>query len=415
MKKLVLIIILGAAGYAAWYFRPEPQTPAASGRGSGGKPGDLPPVPVVAGKVEKKDIPIYIGGLGNVVGYNTVTVRTRVDGQLDKVAFTEGQDVHVGDLLAQIDPRPFKAALEQAVAKKNQDEAQLANAKLDVDRYSTLLEQKAVTTQKVDTQKALVAQLDATVKADDAAIESARVQLDYTTINSPIDGRAGIRLVDQGNVVHAADGTGLVVITQLHPIYVVFTLPEQNLQAIQREMSKGPLSVIALGRDNNTELGKGSLSVVDNQIDMTTGTIKLKATFPNDDLQLWPGQFVNVRLLVTTKKDGIVVPGSVVQRGPDSTFAFVIKEDDSVEIRPIKVAQFEDGKALIEEGLSVGERVVVDGQYRLQPGSRVKLGGAKPGAGKPEGKGKLEGDSKPASAGKPDETSSAPGGGKGKP
>jgi multidrug efflux system membrane fusion protein len=180
-------------------------------------------------------------------------------------------------------------------------------------------------------------------------------------------------------------------------------------------MSKGPLSVIALGRDNNTELGKGSLSVVDNQIDMTTGTIKLKATFPNDDLQLWPGQFVNVRLLVTTKKDGIVVPGSVVQRGPDSTFAFVIKEDDSVEIRSIKVAQFEDGKALIEEGLSVGERVVVDGQYRLQPGSRVKLGGAKPGAGKPEGKGKLEGDLKPASAGKPDETSSAPSGGKGKP
>ncbi len=383
MKKLLLLLILSAAGYAAWYFRPEPQTPPTSGRGGGGKAGDLPPVPVVAGKVEKKDLPIYINGLGNVVGYNTVTVRTRVDGQLDKVVFVEGQEVHVGDLLAQIDPKPFKATLEQAIAKKSQDEAQLANAKLDVDRYVTLLEQKAVTTQKVDTQKALVAQLDATVKADDAAIESARVQLAYTTINSPIEGRAGIRLVDQGNVVHAADSTGLVVITQLHPIFVVFTLPEQNLLAIQREMSKGRLSVVAVGRDNNSELGKGTLTVLDNQIDTTTGTIKLKATFPNDDLQLWPGQFVNVRLLLTTKKDGIVVPGSVIQRGPDSTFAFVIKEDESVEIRPIKVAQFEDGQALIEEGLKVGERVVVDGQYRLQPGSHVKLGGGKPGAGKP--------------------------------
>lgn len=384
MKKFILLVLLAAGGYAAWYFRPPPPDPAAMGgrRGGGGKPGDMPPVPVVEGKVEKKDIAIYLNGLGNVQGFNTVTVRSRVDGQLNRIAFTEGQDVRAGDLLAEIDPKPFEAALEQTQAKKAQDEAQLANARLDMERNQTLLAQKATTQQKVDTQKALVAQLEATVKADQAAIESAQVQLSYTKISSPIDGRIGLRLVDQGNVVHAGDQNGIVVISQLKPISVVFTLPEKHLQDIQREMGKGKMSVVALGRDNESRLGEGVLSVLDNQIDVSTGTIKLKATFPNEALQLWPGQFVNVRLLLTMRRDGIVVPASVVQRGPDSTFAFVIKEDQSVEMRPIKVSAFEEGYALIEEGLQVGERVVVDGQYRLQPGSHVKTGaGGKPGAG----------------------------------
>ncbi len=381
MKKLVLLLLLAGAGYAAWYFRPPPpETGGPGGKGGrGGNPADMPPVPVVEGRVERRDIPLYLDGLGNVQGYNTVTVRSRVDGQLDKILFTEGQDVKAGDVLVQLDPKPFQAALEQTLAKKKQDEAQLENAKLDLERNITLLAQKAVPQQKVDTQKALVAQLEATVNADQAGVDSAQVQLNYATIVSPIGGRAGLKLVDQGNVVHAGDANGLVVISQLQPIYVVFTLPERHLPAIQREMAKGKLVVLAQGRDNEEQLGEGELTVVDNQIDITTGTIKLKATFPNDNKQLWPGQFINARLRLTTRKAGIVVPASVVQRGPDKTYAFVIKEDQSVEIRPIKVDQFEDGLELIQEGLNEGERVVVDGQYRLQPGSHVKSSGGKPG------------------------------------
>lgn len=411
MKKLLILLLLAGAGYAAWYFRPPP--PEASGPGGkggrGGKPGDMPPVPVVEGRVIRKDTPIYVDGLGNVQGYNTVTVRSRVDGQLDKILFTEGQEVHAGDILVQLDPKPFQAALEQAKAKKKQDEAQLDNARLDLTRNITLLDQKAVPQQKVDTQKALVSQLEATVNADQAGVDSAQVQLNYATIASPIDGRAGLRLVDQGNVVHAGDANGLVVISQLQPIFVVFTLPERNLPAIQREMAKGPLEVLAQGRDNEELLGEGTLTVVDNQIDITTGTIKLKATFPNTNKQLWPGQFINARLKLTTRKAGIVVPASVVQRGPDKTYAFVIKDDQTVEMRSIKVDQFEDGEALIKEGLNEGERVVVDGQYRLQPGSRVKTGdGGKPGGGGAGGD-KAGGDhsdgkehhGKPAEAGSP--------------
>ncbi|MDB6138187.1 MAG: efflux transporter periplasmic adaptor subunit, partial [Verrucomicrobiaceae bacterium] len=383
MKKFVLLLILAGAGYAAWYFRPAPpEAPGAGGRGGkGGKAGDLPPVPVVEGRVTRKDIPIYLDGLGNVQGYNTVTVRSRVDGQLDKILFTEGQDVKAGDILVQLDPKPFQALLEQTKAKKKQDEAQLENAKVDLVRNNTLFDQKAVPQQKVDTQKALVAQLEATVNADQAGVDSAQVQLNYATIASPINGRAGLRLVDQGNVVHAGDANGLVVISQLQPIFVVFTLPERNLPAIQKEMAQGKLKVLAQGRDNSDLLGEGELTVVDNQIDVTTGTIKLKATFPNTNKQLWPGQFINARLQLTTRKAGIVVPASVVQRGPDSTYAFIIKDDNSVEIRNIKVDQFEDGQALVQDGLKEGERVVVDGQYRLQPGSHIKTGEGKPGQG----------------------------------
>ncbi len=408
MKKLILILVLAAGGYAAWYYRPAPpENPAARG-GKGGKPGDMPPVPVVFGKVEKKDIPLYLDGLGNVQGFNTVVVRTRVDGQLEKVAFTEGQDVHVGDLLAKIDPKPFQAALEQAEAKQKQDEAQLANGKLDLARDVTLVQQKAAPQKTLDTQQALVATLEATVKADAAAVDSTKVQLSYTTISAPIDGRVGLRLVDQGNVVHATDLNGLVTITQLKPIAVIFTLPEKNLPAIQRELGASKLKVVAVGRDNAVTLGEGELAVVDNQIDMTTGTIKLKAIFANDQLHLWPGQFINARLLLTTRKDGLVVPASTIQRGPDNTYVFVVDEDQAVAMRPVTVEQFQDDLALIKEGLQAGERVVVDGQYRLQPGSHVKPAGAgKPGGGSPVGSegGKPAGSTggKPDSAGPPGE------------
>ncbi len=335
-------------------------------------PSGGPVVAVVEAKVQQKDVPIYLDGLGTVLAYNTVTVHVRVDGQLQKVAFIEGQDVHTGDVLAQIDPAPFQAQLEQNEAKKKQDEAQLANANLDLKRDTDLVEQKIATQQQYDTQKALVDQLDATVKADQAAIDSATVQLDYTTIVSPIDGRTGIRLVDQGNIVHAVDVNGLVVITQLRPISLIFTLPEQTLSQIQKEASPQGITVLALDRDNSTLLGEGKLAVIDNQIDTTTGTIRLKANFPNDDLRLWPGQFVNARLLLNTRKNGLVVPASVIQRGPQGSYAFVIKDDQSVEVRPVKVAQIEKGEALIDEGLQPNERVVVDGQYKLQVGSHVK-------------------------------------------
>ena len=343
----------------------------------------LPPVPVVAGHVVQKDVPIYLDGLGTVQAFNTVMVHVRVDGELKKVAFTEGQDVKAGDVLAQIDPDPFRAQLEQTEAKQAQDEAQLTNARLDLQRDAEQIAAKIISQQVYDTQKALVDQLAAQVKADQAAIDSAKVQLNYTTIISPLDGRTGVRLVDQGNIVHATDANGLVVVTQVKPISVMFTLPEQTVPAIQKEHAAGDITVVAVDRDNRTILGTGQLAVIDNQIDVTTGTIRLKATFPNEDLRLWPGQFVNARLLLTTRKGGLVVPASVVQRGPDGPYAFVIKqakEAKIVAVQPVKVAQIENGEALIDEGLSADDDVVTDGQYRLQPGSKVKTAPAgKPG------------------------------------
>jgi multidrug efflux system membrane fusion protein len=346
---------------------------AAKEKGPARQMGGSFPVPIVPGVVEQKDVPIYLDGLGTVQAFNTVTIRSRVDGQIVKVAFVEGQDVHTGDVLAQIDPAPFQAQLDQSVAKKAQDEAQLAIARLTLDRDKELLTSKILAQQDYDTQKAMVDQLDATIRGDQAAIDNARVQLAYTTITSPLEGRTGLRMIDQGNIVHANDSNGLVVITQLRPISVTFTLPEQNLGLIQQHMRKeGELTTLALDRDNRATLSQGKLAVIDNQIDISTGTIRLKATFANEELKLWPGQFINVRLLLETRK-GPVVPASVVQRGPDGDFAFVINEDLTAQVRKIKVAQIDRGQALIDEGLSPGERVVVDGQYKLQPGSKVKL------------------------------------------
>lgn len=367
LTTLVLIILLAAAG--AWLIERSKKSGA---QGAGG-PVSPPLIPVVAGVVEKRDVPIYLDGIGTAQAFNTVTVNARIDGEVKKVAFTEGQDVQAGELLAQIDDAPYQAAYDQAVAKKGQDEAQLANARLNMTRDVDLFAKKAISTQERDTQQALVNQLDATVKADAAAIASAKVQLDYTRITAPIAGRTGIRLVDQGNIVHAADRTGIVVLTQLKPISLIFTLPEQDLVSIKTEMaSAGKLTVLAVDRDSQTVLDEGTLSVIDNQIDTTTGTIRLKATFPNAKLSLWPGQFVNARLLLTVRKDGLSVPASVVQRGPQGTFAFVIKSDDTVEIRPVKVGPIDQGRALVESGLEAGERIVIDGQYKLQAGSHVR-------------------------------------------
>ena len=399
LRKIVLskpvgiaLLLLFLLGGGWWWLKtkaaPRPSRPAEektqgqkSGR-SGRAARSAGPVTIVPGTVVQKDVPVYVDGIGTVQALNTVSVRSRVDGQLVKVFFTEGQDVKGGDVLAQIDPMPFRTLLDQAMAKKNQDEVQLANARLDLNRYQEMVAKNVIARQQFDTQKALVGQLEAAVKTDQAAIDGAQVQLNYTTVTSPIDGRIGMRQMDVGNIIRASDTNGLVVITQLRPISVVFTLPEQNLNEIHRQASAGaPLEVLAVARDNNTLLAKGTLAVIDNQIDTTTGTIKLKATFPNEDLQLWPGQFVNVRLLLKTLRDGIVVPVQVIQYGPNGSYAFVIRGDQTVEMRPVKVAQTDNGEALISEGLRAGESIVVDGQYKLQEGSKVLLPDAAAGEG----------------------------------
>ncbi len=369
---------------------PAPAETGGGGRRGGGPggPGNLP-VPVTLAIVETKDVPIYLDGLGTVQAFNSVTVKVRVDGELKTVAFTEGQIVKIGDLLAEIDPRIYQSALDQALAKKAQDEALLANARAQFERSSELMAKKVLDKQTFDTQRFAVDQLAASVQADQAAADNARVQLGYTRILAPIGGRTGVRLVDQGNIVKASDQTGIVVINQLQPISLVFTLPEQNVSAIQDALRNDgkPLRVVAVDRDNTTTRGEGELAVVDNQIDTTTGTIKLKASFPNADSRLWPGQFVNARLLARTLKDALVVPTPVVQRGPQGTFAYVIKADQTAEVRPVKVAISEDGISVISEGLSVGEQVAVDGQYRLQAGAKVMVNtGNAPVAGPPDGR-----------------------------
>lgn len=330
---------------------------------------------MVAGTAEQKEVPVYLDGLGTVQAFNSILVRSRVDGELTEVRFTEGQEVKRGDVLAVIDPRPFQAAVDMAEAKKRQDEAQLANAKLVLTRNEDLLRKHVLDQQTYDASRYQADVLAATVQGDQAALDSAKTQLSYTQLLSPIDGRVGVRQVDQGNIVRASDATGVVVVAQLHPISVSFTLPEGNLRDILKQSADGQrLPVVAFNRANTDSLGRGELAVVDNQIDQTTGTVRMKATFPNDDLSLWPGQFVNARLLLTTRR-GVVVPASVVQRGPNGTYAFVIGPDSTVQMRPVKVAQTENGETLLDGGLEPGQRVVVDGQYRLQPGSKVEAQG----------------------------------------
>lgn len=328
------------------------------------------PIPVTAGKVTVEDFPIYRQGIGTVQAYNTVTVKVRVDGELQKVAFHEGQDVQLGDLLAIIDSRPFEAQLRQAEADKARDEALLTNAKLDLVRFSTLVTREFATRQSVDTQTALVAQYSAAIEHDQAVIDNAKVQLGYTTIAAPLSGRTGVRLIDQGNIVHAGDASGLVVITQVKPIAVIFTLPQQYLPEIVAALHRGPVSVLAYDQDNRLALGEGRLALIDNQVDQGTGSARLKAIFPNDDERLWPGAFVNAWLQLDVRQ-GPVVAVSAIQAGPEGSFAFVIRPDMTVETRPVRVAATWQGRALVASGLAADDRVVVDGQYKLRQGSRV--------------------------------------------
>jgi multidrug efflux system membrane fusion protein len=323
--------------------------------------------------VQRQDVPIFLSSIGTVHAFNIVTIKTRVDGHLDRVAFVEGQQVKEGDLLAQIDPRPFQAQLAQARAAKARNEALLANAKLDLERTTTLVMREYASRQTLDTQRAAVSQLEAAIQGDQAAIDNAAVQLGFATISSPITGRTGMRLVDKGNIVRTTDSNGLVVITQLQPISVIFPLSQDVLGDIAKEMSEAPLKILALNREGTVKLGEGVLVLVDNQVEAATGTLRLKATFDNRDNALWPGQFVNVRLLLRVRSDVVTVPAEVTQRGLNGTFAYVVKADQSVEQRPIKVGYSRDGVTVIEDGLQSGEAVVLDGQYKLRAGTRVQV------------------------------------------
>jgi membrane fusion protein, multidrug efflux system len=331
------------------------------------------PIPVVTATAKAGDQPIYLTGLGSVVGFKTVTLRTRVDGELMRVAVSEGQMVSAGDLIAEIDPRPFQVQLEQAEGQKERDVALLENARLDAERYRILYSQDSIPKQQLDTQIALVKQDEATVKADQAAIDNAKLQLTYTRITSPINGRIGLRQVDPGNIVHAADQNGLAIITQLQPIAVIFSIPQDNVPQVMKKLRAGRrLLVEAWNRDLRNKISTGSLLTIDNQADVTTGTVRFKATFANDDNALFPNQFVNARLLVDVKRGAVLVPATAIQRGPETTFVFVVDKDDTVQTRNVVTGTIEAGMASIDRGLSPGETVVIEGVDKLQHGAKVQ-------------------------------------------
>jgi multidrug efflux system membrane fusion protein len=328
---------------------------------------------VLVARANIADVPIYLDAVGNTRALNTVTVRPQVGGQIVKVAFKEGQDVEKGFVLAEIDPRTYQAQYDQAVATKAKDEATLANARIDLERYTRLAAMNSGSKQQADTQKALVAQLEAQVQGDQAAIDNTRTMLSYTKITSPIDGRTGIRMIDEGNLVQANDTNGIVVITQIKPISVLFNLPQQQFQQVNKAFAKGPLRVDALAADNKTTIDQGTLQVIDNQMDQTTGTIRMKAEFPNANLQLWPGQFINIRVLVDTLKQVVVVPTAAVQRGPQGAFVYVVEQDNKVAVRPVTIAQQDDTQAVVSEGVKAQDRVVTTGFTRLSNGTRVAV------------------------------------------
>jgi multidrug efflux system membrane fusion protein len=358
---------LAALAAVAWLWLPDRRSDAAAPAH-----GDQA-ISVDVATVKRADVPVYLNGLGTVQAFNTVTVTARADGQLQKIAFEEGKTVNKGDLLAQIDPRPFQAALGQALAAKAKDEAQLQSAKADLERYLTLAPENLASKQILDAQRAMVAGLEAQIKGDQASIDNAQTQLQYTTITSPIQGRTGIRRVDVGNNVHATDTTGIVVVTQLQPITLIFTLPEDALGTIGGALSAGPVTVAALSRDGSAELDRGTVTLVDNQIDQTTGTIRLKAVFPNTQNKLWPGQYVDARVLVRTDRSALTIPTAAVQRGPDGVFTYVVKSDSTVEVRPLKVGEEGGAVMVVQEGVREGEHVVTSNQYRLQPGAHVRV------------------------------------------
>jgi multidrug efflux system membrane fusion protein len=383
---LVVLVVMGPLIKRLFTSAPPPQNAAR-------------PVPVRTVQVREQTVPITQSGVGNVLPVMSVTVRPRVDGQLDRVEFKEGEDVKAGQLLARIDPRTYQAQVDQFKAQKAKDEAQLANARTDLARYEELIKDDATTHQQLDTQRALVNQLQATIKNDEAQIEYAQVNLGYTTINAPISGRVGARLVDPGNIVHAADTTGLLVINQIDPIAVQFTLPEASFQSVNSALraSKTPLHVQALDRNTHEVLAEGELVLVNNQIDSSTGTITLKAHFPNGEHKLWPGQSVDARVVLGSRSQALTVPAPVVQRSPDGYFAYVVGPDDKVSMQPIKVASTDADVSVVTDGLQAGQRVVVDGQYRLTPGAHiVEMGGGK---GRKPGEKEAQAQSRPNSGG----------------
>jgi multidrug efflux system membrane fusion protein len=362
---LVALVVIWRLGFATQTPPAAAQTPSQA-------------IPVTAGTVIAQDVPVFLHGIGTVQAYNSVSIKSRVDGQIIKINFKEGEEVKAGDPLFQVDPRPYEAALEQAQAARQKDEAQLAGAKLDLQRYEKLLGTGYQTRQSYDNQTALVAQLQAAIKGDEAQINTAKLNLSYADIRSPIDGRLGAKLVDVGNLVHANDSTALVMITEVMPIFVSFTLPQEKLDDLRENQKKKALPVLAYSADGNKKLAEGKLTLIDNAIDQTTGTIHLKARFDNEDERLWPGEFVHLRVIQTTLGGVATVPSQTVQEGRDGHYAYIIKPDNTVERRSVDLASIQDGMAVVTKGLTPGERVVVDGQYRLTDGARVKPEDANP-------------------------------------
>jgi membrane fusion protein, multidrug efflux system len=365
-RWILLLLAIAGLGYFGWQrFHGEDQAAAANNAQKAARNA----VRVTIAPVEKTDFPVYLTSLGTVQAFNTVLVRSRVDGQIDKIAFKEGQLVSQGDLLAQIDPRPYQAVLDQAKAKKEQDEANLANINLDLQRFIKLGE--FATKQQLDTQRSSVSQLTAQIAADAAAIYNSQTQVDYTTIKAPISGVVGLRQVDVGNIVNAATQTGIVTITQIEPIAVIFTAPEDQLPDINEAQAIAPLKTIAITTDGKKPLAEGTLAVVNNQVDTTSGTIRLKAVFDNKNHALWPGQSVSTRLLVQTLKDATVVPDDAIQHGTDGLYAFVVNQDNKAELRKVTVSQSIDGRSVVDKGLSPGQQVITAGQYKVQNGTLV--------------------------------------------
>jgi multidrug efflux system membrane fusion protein len=393
-RRLAVVAVMALLGGGAYWYWDSPQPGQQVQQGQqpkqkGGRPGfrragNVPEsVPVVATLAKFADVPVYFDGVGTAKALNTVTVRAQVDGKLIKIMFTEGQEVLKGFVIAKIDPTTYQAQYDQAVATKAKDEATLANAKLDLERYSRLVATNAVNKQQYDTQKAMVDQLTAQTQFDQAAIDNAKAVLDYTNVVAPIAGLTGIRQVDEGNIVHATDATGIVTITQIKPITVLFNLPQQNLAALNKAQAQAPLSVLAVAPDGTTVVDNGKVVVINNQVDQTTGTVQLKAEFPNADTQLWPGQFLNVRVLIDTLHQVVVVPTAAVQRGPDGTYVYVVKDDGTVGMRPVAVKQQDDQQAVIASGLMAQEQVVTTGFARLSDGTKVEIASADAGQASP--------------------------------